>query len=628
MTKPEAFSPEQQAYLQGLLLGNDVARKIRDLPVLSGSGISIPRVAANGTPNGTFNGTTVQIGSDGHASSSHLPVIHAEALQRFETAGKTLVAEEKAKRDKSGLGMWSEIGERAAKEEFPKGTDVFMTKYHGLFYVSPAQNSFMCRMRIPGGVLRSDQLNGLADIADQFAGGYADVTTRANFQLREIQACDALSVLMGLRDLGIVTQGAGADNIRNVTASTLSGLDETELIETLPLARELHYHILHKPELYGLPRKFNIAFDGSGQISSLAETNDISWHAVEVTETNEGLEAGVYFLLGLGGITGHGDFARPTGVLAKPDECVAISEAILRVFIMHGDRTDRKKARLKYVLDAWGFAKFLTEVETDLKRPLRKVSSDRFLQPNNIDRWAHVDVHPQKQPGLCYVGVVLPVGRITSQQCRGLAKIASRFGSVSIRLTVWQNLIIPDIATQDIQAVQQAVEELNLDWRASSFRAGMVACTGSAGCKFAAADTKKHAMILAEYLEDRFDFDQPINIHFTGCHHSCAQHAIGDIGLIATKVGVGEEMVEGYHVLVGGRTGIDFAIGKKLFESVVVRELPATIESILDYYLKNKNERESFADFVQRCNLFNQHSGNSRLPAVTPSRTEMELNRT
>ena len=628
MNKPESFSQEQQAYLQGLLLGTDVARKIRNLPVVSGSGIGL----ASGTPNGI----SLQIGGNNVATSSHLPLIHVEAQQRFEEAGKILVAEEKAKRDKSGLGMWSEISERASKGEFPKGIDVFMTKYHGLFFVAPAQNSFMCRMRIPGGVLRSDQLSGLADVADQFAGGYADITTRANFQLREIQASNAINVLMGLRDLGIVTQGAGADNIRNVTASTLSGIDALELMETLPLARELHYYILHKPELYGLPRKFNIAFDGSGRISSLAETNDISWHAVEVAESTQGLEAGIYFLLGLGGITGHGDFARPTGVLAKPNECVAISEAILRVFIQHGDRTDRKKARLKYVLDAWGFERFLKEVEREFKQPLRKVASDRFVQPNHIDRWAHVDVHSQKQIGLSYVGVVLPVGRITSQQCRGLAKIASRFGSSSIRLTVWQNLIIPDIASDDIESVQQAIEELGLDWRASSFRAGLVACTGSAGCKFAAADTKRHSMILAEYLEDRFDLAQPINIHFTGCHHSCAQHAIGDIGLIATKVEVGEEMVEGYHILVGGRTGIDFAIGKKLFESVVVEDVPAAVESILDYFIKNRAPHESFADFVQRCDMkmsiprsdsFNPRSGAPALDVTNPSTSEMELNR-
>lgn len=625
MNPSESFTQEQQAYLQGLMLGTDVARKIRNLPVLSGSGV--------GLTNGLAGGTSVQIGGNGHLAASHLPAIHLEAQLRFETAGKTLVAEEKAKREKCGLGMWTEIGERAIKGEFPKGTDVFMTKYHGLFFVAPAQNSFMCRMRIPGGVLRSDQLNGLADVADQFAGGYADITTRANFQLREIQAGNAANVLMGLRDLGIVTQGAGADNIRNVTASTLSGIDEAELIETLPLARELHYHIMHKPELYGLPRKFNIAFDGSGRISSLAETNDISWHAVEVAESRDGLEAGVYFLLGLGGITGHGDFARATGVLAKPEECVSISEAILRVFILHGDRTDRKKARLKYLLDAWGISKFLLEVELGCKQPLRRVAADRFVQPNNIDRWAHVDVHSQSQPGLSYVGVVLPVGRITSDQCRGIANIASTYGRGSVRLTVWQNLIVPYIVDMDLEAVKMAIEALGLEWSASSFRAGLVACTGSAGCKFAAADTKKHAMVLAEYLEDRVELDQPINLHFTGCHHSCAQHAIGDIGLIATKVEIGEESVEGYHVLVGGRTGLDSAIGRMLFESIAWNQVLSAVESILDYYMKNRRERESFADFSQRVDWNGwQHtecdSGNSLLALQASSLSkEMELNR-
>ena len=148
MNKPESFSPEQQAYLQGLLLGTDVSRKIRNLPVISGSGM--------GLPNASTSGASVRIGGNHPALSLHLPAIHAEAQLRFEAQGKTLVAEEKAKREKSGLGMWSEIGERASRGEYPKGLDVFMTKFHGLFFVAPAQNSFMCRMRIPGGVLRSE----------------------------------------------------------------------------------------------------------------------------------------------------------------------------------------------------------------------------------------------------------------------------------------------------------------------------------------------------------------------------------------------------------------------------------------------------------------------------------------
>ncbi|MEQ1827937.1 MAG: NirA family protein [Pirellula sp.] len=593
---PESFSQEQQAYLQGLLLGTDVARKIRNLPVLSGSGIN------------PSNGSAFQLGAANRVSTAmvtndapvHLHAIHAQAMQRFEMAGKSLVAEEKAKRDKSGLGMWEEIGQRAAKGEFPKGTDVFLTKFHGLFFVAPSQNSFMCRMRIPGGELRSDQLSGLAKLADEFAGGYADITTRANLQLREITAKNALHVLMGLRELGLVTQGSGADNVRNVTASTLSGLDSKELIETLPLAKQLHYHILHKPELYGLPRKFNIALDGSGRISSLAETNDISFHAVNLLESQNGLAAGVYFLLGLGGITGHGDFARSTGILVESRECIAVSEAILRVFIAYGNRTDRKKARLKYLLDEWGFDRFLAEVEKEYKKPLHRVASNHWEQPDHVDRWAHVDVHPQQQVGYSYIGLVLPVGRITSEQCRGIASIASRYGSGTVRLTVWQNLIIPNVRDEDMVEVQESIEGLGLGWSRNGVRAGLVACTGSAGCKFAGADTKKHSMILAEYLEDRFELDQPINIHVTGCHHSCAQHAIGDIGLLATKVTVGEDMVDGYHILVGGRTGLDPAIGLSLFESIEFSRVPAVVESIIDHYVQHRMEDESFAEFSQR----------------------------
>lgn len=595
MNAPAEFSKEQQAYLQGLMMGSDVARKVKGLPVLSGSA-------------STSASTTIQLGraADKNKTEGHFPKIHADAQLRFESQGKKLVAEEIAKRDKDGLEMWSEIAARAERNEFPKGTDVFLTKYHGLFFVAPAQNSFMCRMRLPGGVMRSDQLSGVADIADQFAGGFADVTTRANLQLREIGAANAMHVLTGLRDLGIVTQGAGADNIRNVTCSTLSGIDPTELIETLPLAKRLHYAILHKRELYGLPRKFNIAFDGSGRISSLAETNDISFHAVRIdpNATDSTLTEELYFLLGLGGITGHGDFARSTKVLVKPQNCIAVCEAILRVFIQHGNRTDRKKARLKYVLDDWGFDKFLDAVAVEYGQALTFVDPSKLLQPVNIDRWAHVGIHPQMQVDLSYVGVVMPVGRMTSDQMRGIAKLATAHGSGQIRLTVWQNLLITDIPNSKIEQVKVELEELGLEWNASSIRAGLVACTGNAGCKFAASDTKGQAMILARFLDERFDLDQPINIHLTGCHHSCAQHAIGDIGLIATKVAVTiddeEELVEGYHILVGGRTGIDPKIGDKVFDAVPFGDVPARVAVLIQHYLQNRNERELFSDFASR----------------------------
>lgn len=596
MNAPNGFTQEQQAYLQGLLLGTDVARKVKNLPVLSGSSAASELI-----------------------EPGHLTTLHALAQKRCEQSGKKLVAEEIAKRNTDALELWGEIRARSERGEFPQGTDVFLTKYHGLFYVAPAQNAFMCRMRLPGGVLRSDQLTGLALLADNWAGGYVDLTTRANLQLREIPPKHCMNVLMGLRELGIVTLGAGADNIRNVTCSPLSGLDATELIETLPFARELHYYIMHRRELFGLPRKFNIAFDGSGKISSLAETNDISWHAVEVVAqaASEQLPKGVYFLLGLGGITGHGDFARPTNVLVAPTDCIAVSEAILRVFIQHGDRSDRKKARLKYVLDAWGFDKFVKEVENNLGRTLHRVAPDQFLRTDRVDRWAHVGVHPQKQPHQFYVGLTVPAARLTSGQLRGLAEIASRYAHGQIRLTVWQNLLIPHVHEDNVESVKRAVKELALDCEASSFHAGLVACTGNAGCKFAASDTKRHSLMLADFLQKRFQLDQPINIHLTGCHHSCAQHAIGDLGLIATKVEVEEEMVEGYHILVGGRTGQDAKIGRLLCESIPFDQIPMTVAAIVEHYLQNREPLMSFAEFAA------QHDWSAF--KVTSSATDREL---
>jgi ferredoxin-nitrite reductase len=578
-----ALTEEQKSYLQGLAMGADVARAVRGLPILAGRGAATGEVVRLGPPSPRPR--------------------EAEAQDRAIAAGKALSSEEQAKRAKDPLALWDEIRANAAAGAAPKGTDVFLYKFSGLFHVAPAQDTFMCRLRIPGGAMPAWQLRGVADLARRLGGGHADVTTRANLQLREIHPRHAADMLTGLMDLGIVNRGAGADNIRNITANATSGLDPTELIETLPLAREMHHYILNHRELYELPRKFNIAFEGGGRVASLDETNDIGFRAVRV-EAGADAEPGVYFLLTLGGITGHADFARPTGVVLRPEECVDAAGAIARVFLRHGDRTDRKRARLKYLLDDWGFDRFLAEAEADFGRAFRRVGLDRIEQHGGEDRWAHVGVHPQKQAGLRYVGVVLPVGRMTCDQMDGLAAIAERFGGGSIRLTVWQNLLIPDIDEADIPAVKGAIEAIGLDWDASSVRSGLVACTGSAGCKYAGADTKANALTLATYLEARLMLNRPINIHLTGCHHSCAQHYIGDIGLEATRVEVGDEMVDGYHLCVGGGWGVERGIGRRLFDSLPFEAVPPIVERLLTHYLEARDgPEESFAAFARRRGL-------------------------
>jgi len=569
---------EQQQYLAGFAAGSGLA-------------------GAGGEPAGPAETVEKPIGPER---------IHHEAQDRVLAEGGKLSKEEKAKREKNALDLWDELVARARDGAYPKGTDVLLTKFHGLFYVAPAQDSYMCRMRLPGGLLGGHQLRGAAEIAERCGGGYLDVTTRANLQLREIPAEKPVEVLTRLLDLGIVTRGAGADNVRNITASPTAGIDPQELADTRELTRAMHHHLLHHRELYGLPRKFNIAFDGGGRIASLADTNDLAFAAARVPESHASptFPAGIYFRLQLGGITGHGDFARDTGVMLPAEECIPVADAILRLYIAHGDRTDRTRARLKYLLDDWGFETFLDRVQEALGRPLPRFPLEACQPRTPPDPAAHVGVHAQTQPGLHYIGLVLPVGRIRSPQARVVAELAERYGSGTLRLTAWQNLLISDIPEADLPAVQAALAEADLASGAHSARAGLVACTGNRGCKYAAADTKGHALALAEHLESKLELDRPINIHLTGCHHSCAQHFIGDIGLLATSVTRGQEQVEGYHLYVGGGHGEAAAIGREVATDIPHDQLPERLEHLLAGYLeKRRDAEETFAEFARRTEL-------------------------
>ena len=343
-------------------------------------------------------------------------------------AGGKLTDQEKFKREQHPFDAYARLKEQAANNEFPKPADNFRWRYYGLFYVAPAQNSYMCRLRMPNGILKHWQFAGLADLAERYGGGYSHVTTRANLQIREIEPKNAVAMLEAIQDLGLCSRGSGADNIRNVTGTPTAGIDPQELIDTRPYAREWHFHILNERALYGLPRKFNVAFDGAGRIPVLEDTNDIGFQAVEVKD-GFGVEPGVWFRLALGGITGHKDFARDTGVIVKPADATKVADAIVRVFIDHGDRTNRNKARLKYVLDAMGFDKFLALVEEKLGCEAR-----RACRPRRSRRGRRSTAPPisacirRSRTGLHWIGVVLPVGKLTAAQMRGLAAIAQRDG--------------------------------------------------------------------------------------------------------------------------------------------------------------------------------------------------------
>jgi ferredoxin-nitrite reductase len=561
------FSDEQKQYLDGFLSGIAARR----------GGTPAPAVA-------TATGATE---AD----------IHRAAQDRFVAAGKKLVPEEEAKRKAHPLDMWDELRAGAAEGRFPKGIDVFRHKFFGLFYVAPAQDSFMCRLRIPNGILQPHQLTGLADLAKRLGGGSVDITTRANLQIREIKPDGIVEMLEGLQDLGLTSRGAGADNIRNITGSPTAGIDRQELIDTRPLARELHHYILNHRWLYGLPRKFNIAFDGGGAVSVLEDTNDIGFAAVKVP-AGAAVPEGVYFRMALGGITGHDDFARDTGILLKPEECLAAAVAVLRVFIAEGDRTDRKRARMKYVLDRLGFETFMAAVEKEHGKPFTRLALTACAPRVSAAKHGHTGVHAQRQDGFSYVGVGVPVGRLSAAQMTGLGELASRFAGATLRLTVWQNLILSHVPNDRVGEVEVALAALGLGAATSAIRGALVACTGNTGCKFAATNTKDQALLLADHLEQRVALDRPVSIHLTGCPHSCAQHKVSDIGLLGVKVG--DDMIEGYAILVGGGAGPEQKIGREIFPGVPMAELPERVEALLRAYLAGRHIDESFHDFASR----------------------------
>ena len=519
----------------------------------------------------------------------------------------SLIAEERIKRELHPLDAYTSLLDDAAANKSPDKENLFRYKWHGLFYLTPHSEAYMARLRIPAGILKTFQARELARISSELTTGYIQITTRSNIQLRQIEPQNAPALLTRIQGVGLHTRGAGADNIRNITTNPTAGLDPCELIDTLPFCHELAQLIINNREFYDLPRKFNIAFDGGGLISSLEDTNDIGARAVKIIKESGDIKPGIYFRIALGGATGHKAFANDLGVLVPPAQIIKVITALLRVYIANGDRTNRKRARLKHLLEKWTLAQYL---EATQKLLGYKLLRDEGAHPALRDAplrtpvpHPHVGAFPQKQSGLSWLGVSVPVGEITPKQLLRLCDLADNYGSGELRLTPWQNIIIPNVPDAYVETLKKAVVKAGLDWRQNNIRSGLVACTGNSYCKFAAANTKKHARELADYLEKKLTLDQPINIHLTGCPNSCAQHYIGDIGLLGTSVKVAGEPKEGYHVFIGGGFAENRSLGRQVFQGVSIEQLKPTLEKMLKAYQQHRATGETFREFTSRHDL-------------------------
>ncbi|WP_292843719.1 precorrin-3B synthase [Nostoc sp. NMS8] len=474
----------------------------------------------------------------------------------------------------------------------------------GLFYGTPAADGILSRVRIPGGIISSQQCRAIADIADRHGGGYIDITNRANLQIREIRTGINAEVLKYLQLMGLGSSNTLVDHIRNIMTSPTAGIDPQELIDTRPFVQGWDDYIAAHPALSRLSAKFSVCFDGGGIIRVCDRLNDITFAAVLV-------DGNVYFRLYLS-VGEKGQPPSNTGIFLSPEQCLPVLAALTEVYLAHSHTTSKRRLRLLELLNTLGCENYLQEVQQLLPFLLLYSEKRKDLTPQPLPgkeekfstllqregNYQHIGIHPQRQPGLFYLGVVLPLGRLESRQMRGLADLAAKYGSGTLRLTPWQNLLLTDIPQQWVTDIQSEIAFLGLDFSATNIKSSLIACSGKKGCAASATDTKSHALALAEYLETRVTLDSPVNIHFSGCEKSCAQHGKSDITLLGVSIEADNETVEGYHVYVGDNK---HKFGRELYQYVTFAELPALIERMLCVHkIQRLNSDESFGEFANR----------------------------
>ena len=467
---------------------------------------------------------------------------------------------------------------------------------------------FMVRIRIPNGLLRSQQVRTIARLAERYARGVADITVRQNIQLHWVTIESLPDLLQSLWNVGLTTTGACGDVARNITGCPLAGLDGQEIIDASPLALEIDRALGGNSEFYNLPRKFKISITGCRHWCSYPEINDIGLTAT-TRHRNGAREVGFTLRVG-GGLSTHPHLAVPLDAFITPEQVVPVVRGVAEIFrASELSRVNREKARLKFLFleHGWTAHSFLAELHQRIGFSLDPGEPEEI--PADIHR-DHVGIHDQKQPELVYVGASVLRGRITPQQLNLAADLAYRYADGHVRNTVMQNLLIVNVRKGHAAAVAAELTAAGLPVQASPFARGTVSCTGSEFCKLALTETKSFARWLTHELEERLPaFEEQLKLHITGCPNSCGQHWIADIGIEGKKIRQDGRMVDAYYFCIGGSVGQFASIARPVGYRCSAQTVPDAIERLLAGFNAQRHTHENLRQF------FNRHS-NDQLRAL------------
>jgi sulfite reductase (ferredoxin) len=458
---------------------------------------------------------------------------------------------------------------------------------------------FMVRIRIPNGLMRSEQVRTIANLAEKYGRGVADITVRQNIQLHWVTIESLPQVLQTLWNVGLTTTGACGDVARNITGCPLAGLDGEEIIDASPLALQIDRELGGNSEFYNLPRKFKISITGCRHWCSYPEINDIGLTATTRRRAGKS-EVGFTLRVG-GGLSTNPHLAVALDAFIKPEQVIPVVRGVAEIFrASEVLRQSREKARLKFLFleHGWTANTFLTELQQRIGFSLEP--GEREDIPADIHR-DHVGVHAQKQLGLVYVGASVLRGRITPQQLNLAADLADRYADGHVRNTVMQNLLIVNVRKESASLVADTLTAAGLPVQASVFARGTISCTGSEFCKLALTETKSFARWLTEELEDRLPaFEEQLKLHITGCPNSCGQHWIADIGIEGKKIKQNGKMVDAYYFCVGGSVGQFASIARPVGYRCTADTVPDAIERLLEGFNTQREGNENLRQFFGR----------------------------
>ncbi|MDP8899793.1 MAG: ferredoxin--nitrite reductase [Actinomycetota bacterium] len=523
---------------------------------------------------------------------------------RFLREGQTLNKVEKIKLQRHPLEVQQAIIETYSKDlsamdDVPG--EVERLKWVGIYPQKQGGDAFMMRVKVPGGVLTPEQTKVIGKIAVDFANGpipnphfgnnFLDLTTRQDVQMHWLKMGDIPEVWRRLEEAGITTVQACGDSARNVLCCPVSGLDHEEVIDAYPVAQAISDYFTGNREYANLPRKFKMSVTGCLEDCAQAEINDIGMLPARLEDGTIGFNLRVG-----GGLSDGPRMASDIDVFVRPEEAVEITRGIAQVFGELGDRENRWTARMRYLVQRIGPEAFREELQKRVSVELTPAGEDLTKHY----RGDHVGVHAQKD-GLYYVGLNVPVGRMSGEQFVEAGRLAEVYGS-EVRLATDQNLVITGVPEDRIDELLAEPLLQRYAPNPGAFSRGVVACTGSEFCRFGIVETKIRAVEWAKEMDERVgDVGQEaVRMHFSGCSASCAQPQIGDVGFRGETAKTQTSIVEGVDIGLGGSLGRDAAFIDWVEGAKPTDEVPDALVSVFEKFKEEGREGERFHEWARR----------------------------